>query len=109
MTKKRKRRTAQEWSEIVARWRVGGESAEAFAKAEGCHPRTLAWWASRLRDSGRRTDAREGAFAPVRVVDSRKSALGAVAIRHDSGFTVTVSAETDVALLRAALTAVSAC
>lgn len=105
MTTKKKRRTAQEWSEVVARWRASGKPAEAFAKSEGCHPRTLSWWASRL---GKSAKAASPSFAPVVVVDSLGS-TGSVAIRHDSGFTVTVSEGTDAAVLRAALSAVRAC
>jgi transposase-like protein len=108
MTKKRRRRTADEWSEVVARWQGSGQSAEDFAQAEECHPKTLYWWSRRLKKAPATGSTNVPVFAPVRVVGH--AALGStVSIKHDSGFTITVDRDTDRELLDAVLKSVSAC
>lgn len=57
--------TAGEWRRRVRQWRASGESSGAFAATIGCNPRTLTWWASRLRRAPR---PREAPFDLVRVV-----------------------------------------
>jgi hypothetical protein len=44
-------RKAAEWSERVSAWKSSGQTAEVFARSRGLSPRTLVWWASRLRHS----------------------------------------------------------
>jgi len=44
-------RKAAEWSERVSAWKASGQTAEVFARSRGLSPRTLVWWASRLRHS----------------------------------------------------------
>ena len=43
-----RRRTADEWREIVARWRSSGRSKEDYARELGVSPITLGWWQWKL-------------------------------------------------------------
>ncbi len=40
---------AQEWSARIARMKVSGLTAKAFAQQEGVNPHTLEWWRRQLR------------------------------------------------------------
>lgn len=75
---KRARRSRGEWLEEVVRWRRSGRNAEDYARVQGLNPRTLTFWASRLRrDVEVRLGGKEPSsrFLPVRVADetSRRS------------------------------------
>jgi transposase-like protein len=43
-----RRRTADEWREIVERWRSSGRSKEDYARKLGVSPITLGWWQWKL-------------------------------------------------------------
>ena len=43
-----RRRTAKEWSRIVAAWKKSGRPVDEFAASRGIAPRTLTWWKWRL-------------------------------------------------------------
>src|SRR5689334_14767943 len=48
MKESRRVRQAEEWREIVARWRESGERSKEFASRHGLNAGTLLWWSSRL-------------------------------------------------------------
>ena len=67
---KRPRRTREEWTREVGRWRQSGLTAAAYAAANNLHEGTLAGWASKLgsRTGQRReTQTEQPRFVPVRV------------------------------------------
>jgi len=76
---KRPARSRTTWLEEVKKWRSSGQRAEAYARAHGLHPGTLAFWASRLKHeldvkSGTTAGRVRPAFLPVRVTGrSRKT------------------------------------
>lgn len=43
-----RRRTAKEWSRIVAAWKKSGQPVAEFAASRDIAPRTLTWWKWRL-------------------------------------------------------------
>ena len=45
----------------MRQWRASGQTASAFASAEGWNPRTLLWWSAELR----RAERRRGGFIEV--------------------------------------------
>jgi hypothetical protein len=58
-------RKAAEWSERVSAWKASGQTAEVFARSRGLSPRTLLWWASRLRNSAMATSTEKVPMARV--------------------------------------------
>lgn len=42
------KRSREDWSELVAKWKRSGESVETFAEPLGIRPKTLQWWVWRL-------------------------------------------------------------
>ena len=44
-----KRKTAQEWSDLVRRWQRSGETAKAFGARAGVSPGQLSWWRWHLK------------------------------------------------------------
>ena len=97
---------AAEWRRRVRQWRASGESSRAFAATVGCNPRTLTWWASRLR---RAPSPREAPFDLVRVVappvePTEETPDGAqVEIVLSCGRVLRVGRGFDVAVLRAVI------
>lgn len=68
------RRTAQEWSEILERWKASGLRAQEFGEQNGIEAKRLWWWKwkldSCLREEPRAANSSEDAprFLPVRIV-----------------------------------------
>src|SRR5512145_742291 len=74
---KRPSRSRASWLEEVKNWRRSGQRAEAYARAHGLHPSTLAFWASQLRHelepkTARKLAGASPAFVPVRVTRRTK-------------------------------------
>lgn len=44
-----KRKTAQEWSDLVRRWQRSGETARDFGARQGVSPGQLSWWRWHLK------------------------------------------------------------
>ncbi|MGV1030505.1 MAG: IS66 family insertion sequence element accessory protein TnpA [Dermatophilaceae bacterium] len=110
----RKRRSAEQWGEIVERWRASGESAREFATHEGVVPGTLSWWGNRLKtDVARRARVAKGteqAFTQLRVTGSSSSSSGGrVEVVTPSGLVVRVTGAVSEADLVAVLRAVQQC
>jgi len=93
-----------EWQRRVARWRASGEPASVFATKAGLNPRTLKWWASRLR---RGRDRRGEAVELVRVVaaPAARPVASPVEIVLAGGTVVRVSSGFDAGVLRAVVAA----
>jgi hypothetical protein len=75
-----KRRSAEEWRDLVEGWRRSGQSRDRYARERGVKATTLGWWASELARRERSESgglARVGAasFLPVRVVDAAAHAV----------------------------------
>jgi transposase len=110
----RKRRSEEQWREIVGRWRASGESAREFAAREGVVSGTLSWWGNRLKAElprrARESKAKVQAFAPLRVTSSSSSsATGRVEVVTPRGLVVRVSGVVSEAELTAVLRAVQQC
>ena len=108
----RKRRSEEQWREIVARWRASGESAREFAAREGLVAGTLSWWGNRLKaDAPRRArEAESQAFAPLRVTSSSSSSGGGrIEVVTPSGLVVRVTGVVSEVELAAVLRAVQQC
>lgn len=123
MSKTRKRRSAAEWSEIVANWKSSGESREAYAKRHGLNPGTLGWWRSQVDHGrvdptrrapegcrkGREQDTRTKVeFAEVRVAWPKAEASSLEVVAR-SGHVVRVSGRVDAVALQTVLQAVEQC
>lgn len=66
---KKKRESAAVWRRRVQAWHRSGLTASAFADREGINPRSLTWWAWKLRQDGTAADeAKRPAFVPIEVV-----------------------------------------
>ena len=109
----RKRRSEEQWREIVARWRASGESAREFAAREGVVAGTLSWWGNRLKTDAphraREAKAVAQAFAPLRVTSSSSSGGGRVEVVTPSGLVVRVTGVVSEVELAAVLRAVQQC
>ena len=110
----RKRRSEEQWREIVARWRTSGESAREFAAREGLVAGTLSWWGNRLKaDAPRRAreaKAESQAFAPLRVTSSSSSSGGGrIEVVTPSGLVVRVTGVVSEVELAAVLRVVQQC
>jgi hypothetical protein len=96
--KSRRARPRAEWEALVAEWRAGDLSQQAFAKRKGLAPTTLSWWACRLRREAR------AAHAPARLVPVRVTGAAAreteFVVRLRAGVEVTVPASFDADALR---------
>ncbi len=64
---KTRRRSAQEWREIVDRWGRSGQSARVFATQQHLSKPSLVWWRWRLRAAGTSSTTAKPklAFVPV--------------------------------------------
>lgn len=117
MTKKRARRPASEWAELVSAWRGSGKSQRAFAEERGLSVSTFASWSRQLDVGG---DAKRGGrskrvpkgFSEVEVVGG-SSELGAerpvLQVTTPGGLVVRVSGAVDPEAVRAVLQGVSGC
>jgi len=110
----RKRRSEEQWREIVGRWRASGESAREFAARDGVVPGTLSWWGNRLKaDMPRRArgaKAADSAFTQLRVTSSSSSSGGGrVEVVTASGLVVRVMGAVSEADLVSVLRAVQQC
>jgi hypothetical protein len=67
-TNERRRRSRQEWVEVIKSYERSGLSRKAFAAREGLQARTFVWWASKLSPvRAAHVTAQQGRFIPVRV------------------------------------------
>lgn len=66
-TNGRRRRSRQEWTELVGAYARSGLSRKTFAAREGLQERTFVWWASKLAPARASRVTVEGRFIPVRV------------------------------------------
>jgi transposase len=110
----RKRRSAEQWREIVERWRASGESAREFAAREEVVAGTLSWWGNRLKTEVPRRDrgskGTEQAFTQLRVTGSSSwSSGGRVEVVTPSGLVVRVTGAVSEADLISVLRAVQQC
>lgn len=106
----RKRRSEEQWREIVGRWRSSGQSAREFAAHEGVVAGTLSWWGNRLKTDTPRRKAKRPAFAPLRVTNSSSpGAGGRIEIVTPSGLVVRVVGSVSEVELSAVLRAVQPC
>lgn len=89
-----RRRTADEWREIVERWRSSGRSKEDYAHKLGVSPITLGWWQWKLAGGGPGPTATPG-FAEVVVAETAYEPkpppdlvveIGDLRVRVPSGF-----------------------
>ena len=60
------RRTAGDWSKLVAMWKRSGLSAPVFGAREGVSPRSLYWWRWKL---GKVAAPKTVGLVPVTVID----------------------------------------
>lgn len=60
------RRTAGEWSKLVARWKRSGLSASVFGERHGVAASALFWWSWKLRRDG---PGAEVGLVPVTVIE----------------------------------------
>lgn len=97
MRRPRRARSRAEWEALVAEWRAGNLTQQAFAKRKGIAPTTLSWWSCRMRREAR-TDAAP-ALVPVRVMDAGAAAAEFV-VRLAGGIELTVPASFDADALR---------
>lgn len=67
--KRRAKRSAEEWSALIAEWRRSGKTAAAFAEEHDLCRSSLYGWASKLRDE---VERQREAFVPIRVVGGRR-------------------------------------
>jgi hypothetical protein len=106
-------RKAAEWSERVSAWKASGQTAEVFARTRGLSPRTLVWWASRLRHGASAVAPSTSPAVPMaRVVRTRDAAsspsgMGAIVIEVGSA-RVLVHGEPSATALRSVLAALRA-
>lgn len=56
------RRSAQEWSKILARFERGGQSQREFCEREGLALSTLQWWRRKLSAMDREREHHDGAW-----------------------------------------------
>lgn len=118
MTKKRDRRPASEWEELVSAWRASGESQRVFAEARGLSASTLGRWARRFRtssDTHRRVREQRStpaeAFSEVRVrpAPARAGTPPVVEVTTPSGYVLRVTGDVDPTSLHALLEGVARC
>lgn len=89
-----RRRSAQEWEQIVDAWLASGQSRSAFAARVGVNASTLGWWRWRLdRDVPARRDESEQSLSFAGVVVDEEPARdfvvelpGALHLRVPHGF-----------------------
>jgi hypothetical protein len=90
------------WRERVTAWRASGETAAQFARGRGYSPKTLTWYASRLRQTAtpgfvRLVPRPAAATAPTVVLD-----VDGVQIRVAPGFDAALLGQVVAALRGAA-------
>jgi hypothetical protein len=66
-TSERRRRSRQEWVELVQACERSGLSRKTFAAREGLQERTFVWWASKLAPARAPQASAQGRFISVRV------------------------------------------
>lgn len=119
MQRAHKRRSAAQWSELIAQWTRSGDSAERFAAGVGVKLSTLRWWQSQLGKSGtpertaRRAEgrslAKSATFAEVQVVESPRREGGFVEVVTRGGHVIRVHGEVDAEALQSVFEALGRC
>lgn len=78
-----RRRSREEWSELIAELEQSGEAAESFCSRRRLHPQTLQWWRWRLRAStvgeprGKRSTGSEAVvFDEMRISKAMETGMG---------------------------------
>lgn len=66
-TNERRRRSRQEWIELVAACERSGLDRKAFAASEGLRESTFLWWASKLAPVRAPKETAHGGFIAVKV------------------------------------------
>jgi hypothetical protein len=94
--------TRSKWTDRVRRWRASSLTAREFGARHGLDPRTLRWWAWKLR----RSRPARPAFVEVRVPPAMPAMEpGAVEVLLRGGARLRVGAGFDPAHLRAVVAA----
>jgi transposase-like protein len=88
---KRMRRSAAEWSALVAECERSGLSRASFAEREGIHPGTFGFWASRLAPRRSKSPRAAKVSAPSEFVPVRVSTRGAQRTKAVSSSAITKS------------------
>lgn len=92
---------AQEWSARIARMKVSGLTAKAFAQQEGVNPHTLEWWRRQLRLREEEIGAPRPRFVAVEIAQDAPGVTGGFVVHvAGSGHRIEVSADFDAAALR---------
>lgn len=115
MAKAGTHRDAAEWRAIVAAWRQSGESARSFGTKRGISPRTLSWWAWRLRQDAAVEGDRDAGLRLVAVEPAADSGTGiaetsswALNVEKDGAtFALRVQGAIEISALRVVLAAIT--
>jgi hypothetical protein len=71
--RRRARRTAAQWAEVVAAYRRSGQTQTAFARSRGVGEAALRNWLYRDRSPAPRSARGAGGFVPVRLIGEGRS------------------------------------
>ena len=77
-----KRRTKDEYSQIVNRWRNSGMSRASFCRREKIHPTTFAGW---IKKEGGTSPIGSPKLVPLQIEDSRMAQLDRFEVEYPNG------------------------
>ena len=83
-----KRRSAEQWRELVEEWLASGLARQVFARSRGLSPVTLGWWRWRLGIEADRPPVFLDVIVaePVTVAPDLVVEIGQLRVRVPSGF-----------------------
>lgn len=109
MTKKRERRGAAGWQQLLEEQRASGETMTGFARTRGIALGSLYHWKKQLEgDQSSKLASKKSAFSEV-VVVPRAAAVARVEVIARSGRAVRIEGAFDASLLREVLRVVESC
>jgi transposase-like protein len=112
MTKKRARRTREEWSALVSDMSASGRSMNAFARERGVSLASLAYWKKKLdrREAGVSVAPRaKPVFSEVVVVPRERSTPPRIEVVTRRGAAIRLDGAFDAVLLREVLRVAESC
>jgi transposase-like protein len=103
-----RRRSAEEWQQLLMELAESGESVERFCRRFGLHPPTLRWWRWKLADGEGATESRAAAasrppqFTEIRWPEPVMAGGRSVGfeLRWSDGLTLRIPSEFDEGSLR---------
>jgi transposase-like protein len=109
MTRKRERRTRDEWSALVSDVQASGQSLSAYSRAHGVSLASLSYWRKKLESRPRPAPKAKTVFSEVVVVPRVPTRPSRIEVVTRGGASIRIEGAFDAGVLREVLRVVESC